>query len=110
MERTALLSQEGSDIALQALYREGWFHCRYVSALQPPRRFAPPLLTPEGSPPFPYAGILLRTTSKNVVLTGVIFAAEDDRYFGQVFLSRRAVFATTAPAPRESKGPQSRRS
>jgi hypothetical protein len=29
--------------------REGWFQCRDVTALEPPRRFAPPLLTQEGS-------------------------------------------------------------
>jgi hypothetical protein len=46
----ALLSQEGSVIAEQS--REGWFQSRQPSALtpmEPPRRFAPPLLTQEGS-------------------------------------------------------------
>jgi hypothetical protein len=40
-EKLALLSQEGSVIATRS--REGWFPS------EPPRRFAPPLLTQEGS-------------------------------------------------------------
>jgi hypothetical protein len=47
--KTALLSQEGSVIAKQS--REGWFQSRILAgiSLEPPRRFAPPLLTQEGS-------------------------------------------------------------
>jgi len=47
--RMALLSQEGSEIATRS--REGWFQIRQSAAwspLEPPRRFAPPLLTQEG--------------------------------------------------------------
>jgi len=49
--RTALLSQEGSVIATRS--REGWFQRAnlQVAASEPPRRFAPPLLTQEGSCP-----------------------------------------------------------
>ena len=50
MVQTALLSQEGSVIETRS--REGWFprgpYIRMVP-LEPPRRFAPPLLTQEGS-------------------------------------------------------------
>ena len=49
--KTALLSQEGSGIATRS--REGWFQSAIlqVAASEPPRRFAPPLLTQEGSSP-----------------------------------------------------------
>jgi hypothetical protein len=47
--QTALLSQEDSEIVKRS--REGWFQIAIlqVAALEPPRRFAPPLLTQEGS-------------------------------------------------------------
>ena len=52
--RFALLSQEGSGIAKRdPTSREGgWFQSSQLSGLpplEPPRRFAPPLLTQEGS-------------------------------------------------------------
>jgi hypothetical protein len=51
MQSPALLSQEGSVIATRS--REGWFQNHQparVPPVEPPRRFAPPLLTQEGNP------------------------------------------------------------
>src|SRR5580765_1464641 len=75
MLRTALLSQEGSVIALRS--RGGWFQNPELagwSLREPPRRFAPPLLTQEGSPLLEYQTETPPDFMKAVLLGFILFA------------------------------------